>query len=134
MMRVLVLNLVWTFFMVGVASTWAQNPLADTTMRLRRQLDQEFQVNVARVEGKSLQVALNDRGISEDLYRRLVVATCTHLGADAQQFSDFGFANRFAMQGYMFKAPAKCAEIVEMPDDAQLTTIMADTEPLGQSG
>ena len=50
MMRVLVLNLVWTFFMVGVASTWAQNPLADTTMRLWRQLDQEFQVNVARVE------------------------------------------------------------------------------------
>ena len=130
MKRILVLASVCATFLVGATSTRAQDQLSDTAMKLRRQLGEQFQVNVARVEGQSLQVALNDRGISDDLYQRLVIATCTHLGADAEQFTDFAFANRFAWQGYTFKAPAKCAEIVKMPADGQKTAIMADTEPL----
>ena len=130
MKKMLVLAAVGATFLAGATSTRAQDQLAEIAMKVRRELGERFQVNVARVEVKSLQIALNDRGISEGLYQRLVIATCTHLGADAQQFTDFAFANRFAMQGYMFNAPAKCAEIVKMPADDQTTAIMADTEPL----
>ena len=62
MKRILVLALVCATFLVGATSTRAQDQLSDTAMKLRRQLGEQFQVNVARVEGQSLQVALNDRG------------------------------------------------------------------------
>ena len=104
-----------------------ESPLAT---RLKQQLGETFQINMLRIEGKSLHVALNDRQVFEDTYVRLVTATCSRLGADVRQISDFSFANRFAEQGYRFQEAAKCPDIVKMPPDQQRSAILAVTEPL----
>jgi hypothetical protein len=98
--------------------------------RLKQQLGETFQINMLRIDGKSLQVAVNDRQIFEDTYVKLVTTTCSRLGADVRQVSDFAFANRFAEQGFRFKDAAKCADIVKMTPDQQKSAILAATEPL----
>jgi len=111
----------------AAARSQDQSPLAD---RVQTKLGESFQVNVVRVDGKSLQVVLNDREIPEDVYLKLVTTTCGSLGADARQLTDFGFANRFAMQGFSFKAPAKCVDILKASTDQQKKAILAATQPL----
>ena len=104
-----------------------QSPLAD---RVKTALSPSFRVNMTRVEDQSLQVAIDERRIDEDAYVKLVIATCTSVGAEARQLKEMVFANRFAMQGYSFKAPAKCADILKTPADQQKTAVFADTEAL----
>jgi hypothetical protein len=109
------------------AATQRQSPLTD---RVKTALSASFTVNMARVDDQSLQVALNDRRIDEDAYVKLVTSTCTSIGVEARQLKEMVFANRFAMQGYAFKAPAKCADILKMTPDRQKTAVFADTEAL----
>jgi hypothetical protein len=109
------------------AAPQRQSALAD---RLKTALSPSFRVNMTRVEDQSLQVAIDERRIEEDTYLRLVIATCTSVGAEARQLKEMVFANRFAMQGYSFKAPAKCADILKIPADQQKAAVFADTEAL----
>ena len=103
------------------------SPLAD---RVKTALSASFRVNMTRVEDQSLQVAIDERRIDEDVYVKLVTATCASVGAEARQLKEMVFANRFAMQGYAFKAPAKCADILKIPADQQKTAVLSDTETL----
>ena len=105
----------------------SQPPLAD---KVKTALSPSFRVNMTRVEDQSLQVAVDERRIDEDTFVKLVIATCASVGAEARQLKEMVFANRFAMQGYSFKAPAKCADILKIPADQQKTAVFADTEPL----
>jgi hypothetical protein len=107
-----------------------QNRPEPSVARLKQQLGERFQVNVLQIEGKNLQVGLNDREITEEIYLSLVTMTCTALSADARQFGQFEFGSRFADQGYTFESPAKCAEILKMPADRQKAAILADTKEL----
>lgn len=118
--------------LVGLAtsSTQAQNRLAPNMAKLQQQLGETFRVNALHVEGKSLQIAVNDREITEEIYLTLVTMTCTALGADAKRFGTFEFGSRFADQGYVFESPARCAEILRMPADRQKAAILADTKDL----
>ena len=60
----------------------------------------------------------------------LLTRTCTGLGSEAKQFTGIAFGNRYADQGYLFKAPAKCVELAKMPADQRAAAVLADTEEL----
>src|SRR5215210_4315297 len=64
------------------AAAQRQSPLAD---RVKTALSASFTVNMTRVDNQSLQVAVNERLIDEEIYVKLVTATCTSVGADARQ-------------------------------------------------
>jgi hypothetical protein len=117
--------------MVAAATTTrAQDRLAQIAAKLRQELSDRFRVNALQVDGKSLQVVVNDREISDETYQALVTTTCAHLGADARQYTEIAFANRFAVQGYVFAAPAKCGEVLKLPPERQKAAILADTHEL----
>jgi len=46
------------------------------------------------------------------------------------EFTEVAFGNRFADQGYVFAAPAKCQEILKMAPEPQKAAILADTHEL----
>jgi hypothetical protein len=115
---------------VVTSSATAQGRSAADIAKLRQQLGEKFRVNALQVEGKNLQIALNDREITEEIYLSLVTMTCTALGGDARQFGTFEFGSRFADQGYVFESPARCAEILKLPADRQKAAILADTKEL----
>jgi hypothetical protein len=115
---------------VASSSAPAQSRSAADVAKLKQQLGEKFRVNALQVEGKSLQIALNDREITEEIYLSLVTMTCTALGADARQFGTFEFGSRFADQGYVFESPARCPEILKLPADRQKAAILADTKEL----
>ena len=112
------------------SSAQAQTRSALDVAKLKQQLGEKFRVNALQVDGKSLQIALNDREITEEIYLSLVTITCTALGGDARQFGTFEFGSRFADQGYVFESPARCAELLKMPADRQKAAILADTKDL----
>jgi hypothetical protein len=112
------------------SSAPAQTRSAADVAKLRQQLGEKFRVNALHVDSKSLQIAVNDREITEEIYLTLVTMTCTALGDDARQFGTFEFGSRFADQGYVFESPARCAEILKLPADRQKAAILADTKDL----
>ena len=112
------------------SSAQAQTRSALDVAKLKQQLGEKFRVNALQVDGKSLQIALNDREITEEIYLSLVTITCTALGGDARQFGTFEFGSRFADQGYVFESPARCPEILKLPADRQKAAILADTKDL----
>jgi hypothetical protein len=107
-----------------------QNPDSPVVAKVKQLLSDKAQINAVQVADKTLSVAVNDRGLSTELYLTLVAATCSALGTDAKQFKELAFGNRFADEGYVFKAPAKCAEILKMPSDKQVSAFLADTDDL----
>jgi len=114
----------------GLTTAHAQNRQAELIARLKQELGGAFRVNAVQIDGKTLQVVVNDREIVQESYAALVVATCTHLGTEARQFTEVAFGNRFADQGYVFAAPAKCQEILKMAPEPQKAAILADTHEL----
>jgi hypothetical protein len=108
----------------------AQHQQPPTVAKLKQLLSDTTQVNAINVEGKSLNIVVNDRQISVDLYVALLITTCNGLGTDSKRFEEIGFGNRFAEQGYIFKSPPKCAELVKMPIDRRLDAILAETDAL----
>ena len=112
------------------SSAQAQTRSALDVAKLKQQLGEKFRVNALQVDGKSLQIALNDREITEEIYLSLVTITCTALGGDARQFGTFEFGSRFADQGYVFESPARCPEILKLPADRQKAAILAATKEL----
>ena len=112
------------------SSSQAQSRLAPNLAKLQQQLGEKFRVNALHVDSKSLQIAVNDREITEEIYLTLVTMTCTALGDDARQFGTFEFGSRFADQGYVFESPARCAEILKLPADRQKAAILTDTKDL----
>jgi hypothetical protein len=108
----------------------AQDRRSDLSAKLKQELARTFQVNAIQIDGKVLQVVLNDREIYQERYTALVTATCTQLGPQAGQFTEIAFGNRFAEQGYVFTAPAKCAQILKMAPEPQKAAILAETHDL----
>src|SRR5262249_19787595 len=117
--RFLSAAIVGTAVVTAVAAAQAQDRRVDLAARLKQELARTSQVNAVQIDGKTLQVVVNDREIYEENYRALVMATCTQLGREARQFTEIAFGNRFAEQGYVFTAPAKCDEILKMAPERQ---------------
>jgi len=111
-------------------STTPSTTMTATIAKVKQQIGDAAEVNAIQVEDHTLNIVVNDRSVSIDLYLTLVTRACGALGAEARQFNGIAFGNRYAEEGYLFKAPAKCAGLVKMPADQRAAAVLADTDEL----
>jgi hypothetical protein len=108
----------------------AQGQEPPIAAKIKQLLGDTVRVNAVLIEDKTLNIAVNDQEVSPEEYVGVLSAACSAAGADAKQFKEIAIGNRFADQGYVFKAPGKCAEIAKMPADRKVDAILKDSEDL----